>query len=106
MRSTVKDQVMFQRIRRTDVPFWHPVAEPVVEPLSSQWDEALTFLSSSPDSAILINEPNKRARDRMKSTLQTIAKNRGLYVKVRSQNALIYAWRTDEPGRFGPPSLG
>jgi hypothetical protein len=98
-----KQQVKFQKINRSDVPFWHPVAKPVNEPTESQWDEALKTLSSDPEAAILITETNKKERDRLKSTLQTIAKNRGLYVKVRNQNALIYAWRTDEPGRFAPP---
>jgi hypothetical protein len=97
-----KPQVKFEKISRSDVPFWHPVAKPVTEPKGSQWDEALNALSSNPGTAILLNEPNKKQRDRLKSTLQTIAKNRGLHVKVRNQNALIYAWRTDERGRFPP----
>jgi hypothetical protein len=103
MVRQLKAQVKFQKIKRSDVPFWHPVAKPVVEPTGSQWDEALEALLSDPETAILINAPNKKQRDRLKSTLQTIAKNRGLHVKVRNQNALIYAWRTDEPGRFPPP---
>jgi hypothetical protein len=101
-----KQQVRFQEIRRCDVPFWHPITKPVTEPKGSQWEEALTTLSRSEEAAILITEPNKRQRDRLKSTLQTIAKNRGLYVKIRNQNELVYAWRTDEPGRFPPPKEG
>src|SRR5438874_1845175 len=97
-----KRQVEFQKIKRSDVPFWHPVAKPVTEPTGSQWDEALNALTK-PEAAILLNEPNRKRRNRLKATLQTIAKNRGLHIKVRNQNALIYAWRTDEPGRFSIP---
>lgn len=103
MARQPKHQVQFERIKRSDVPFWHPVAKPVTEPSGSQWDEALEALSSDPEIAIVINRPNKTERNQLKSTLQTIAKNRGLHVKVRNQNALIYAWRTDEPGRFPAP---
>jgi hypothetical protein len=74
----------------------------------SQWDDALKVLSDNPETAILMNEPNKTQRDRLKSTLQTIATNRGLHVQVRNQNAFVYAWCTDEPGRFprhGPQIL-
>ena len=106
MARRPKQQIEFKEIGRSEVPFWHPVARPVVEPVGSQWDEALKTLSSDPDRAILVTEPNKRRRDRLKSTLQTIAKNRGMHVKVRNQNALIYAWRTDEHGRYPPPGFG
>ena len=99
-----KQQVEFERIKRTEVPFWHPVSTPVTERTGSQWDDALDFLSSDPDSAIRLNEPSKKRRDRLKSTLQTIAKNRGLRIKVRNQNELVYAWSTEEIGRFSRPT--
>ncbi len=104
MTPKQKKQVAFQQIKRSDVPFWHPVAKPVSEPRGSQWDEALKVLSSSHEAAVLVTEPNAKRRDHLKQTLETIAKNRGINVKVRTQNALIYAWRTDDLGRFPPPA--
>jgi hypothetical protein len=98
-----KAQVPFEKINRVDVPFWHPVAKPVTDASGSQWDDVLKVLAADPNVAIRLTEPNKARRDRLKSTLQTIAKNRGLHVKVRNQNAFVYAWRTDEPGRFPSP---
>ena len=99
----MKHRIEFEKIKRTDVPFWHPVAQPVVHPKESQWEEALVFLLSDPEAAIRIREPNERLRLRKKSTLQTIAKNRGFHVKVLNQTPFIYAWRTDEP-RYWKPS--
>jgi hypothetical protein len=54
MASQRKEQVEFREIKRTDVPFWHPVAQPVVEPSGSQWDKALIALSKGPETAILL----------------------------------------------------
>jgi hypothetical protein len=105
MARKPKPQIAFQSIKRSDVPFWHPVKQRTVEPTGSKWDAALTALASSPEVAILITEPNKKRRGDLKATLQTIAKNRGMYVKVRNQNELIFAWRTDEPGRFPAPEI-
>lgn len=68
------------------------VAKPVTEPTGSQWDAALKTMSSRNGIAIRVTEPDRRTRNRLKSTLQTIAKNRRLRVGIYTKDDSIYAW--------------
>jgi hypothetical protein len=98
------EKISFELISLADVPSHSPVAKPASDPKGSQWDEVLRVLEQERgERAVKIVEPNKRKRDKLKSTLQTMAKNRELFVKVRADDTAVYAWITKETGRYTPP---
>jgi hypothetical protein len=100
--SPPKD-ISFEPILLSEVPGHSPVAKPVSDPKVSQWDNVLAFLDREPGKAAKIVEQSRSKRNRLKSTLQTIAKNRGLFVEVRDDGTAIYAWMSERHGRFASP---
>jgi|ERR1700675_793387 len=100
--SPPKD-ISFEPIPLSEVPGHAPVAKPVTDPKVSQWDKVLGFLDREPGKAAKIVEQSRSKRNRLKSTLQTIAKNRGLFVEVRDDGTAIYAWMSEKHGRFASP---
>jgi hypothetical protein len=97
-------QINFQLIPFDQVPFHLPVAKLVSNPRGSKWDRVLKALEHEHGKAVKITEPNRVKRNKLKATLQTIAKNRRLFgVKVRADNTAVYAWVSDQIGRFERP---
>jgi hypothetical protein len=96
MRTSVK----FDLIPLSEVPDWLPIAKPAAYPRGSQWDEALKALLRKPKHAIKVVESDNRRRNRLKATLQTIAKNRNLSVELRTEGTAIYAWSSKKRGRY------
>ena len=95
--------VKFDVIPLDQVPSRNPVANRISNPVGSQWDEVLDTLEQRSGIAVRITERDSRERNRLKSTLQTIAKNRGCFVEVRSEGMSVYAWGSEKIGRFAPP---
>lgn len=95
--------ISFEPIPLSEVPGHSPVAKPVTVPKASQWDKVLGFLDREPGKAAKIVELSRTKRNKLKSTLQTIAKNRGLFVEVRDEGTAIYAWMSEKRGRFASP---
>jgi hypothetical protein len=69
----------------------------------SQWDQVLRALERERGKAVKIVEHNRDKRNRLKSTLQTIAKNRNFFVEVRDDGTAIYASMSEKAGRFASP---
>jgi hypothetical protein len=95
--------VKFDVIPLDQVPSRNPVAIRISNPAGSQWDEVLDVLERRSGIAVRIMESDAKVRNRLKSTLQTIAKNRGCFVEVRSEDAFVYAWSSEKVGRFASP---
>jgi hypothetical protein len=95
--------IKFDVVPLDQVPSRNPIARPSSNPCGSQWDEVLKTLERRPGFAVRIMEHDDRERNRLKSTLQTIAKNRGFFVEVRSDSTFVYAWSSEKVGRFAPP---
>jgi hypothetical protein len=103
LQMSAQSKIDYEVISLVDVPFRFPVAKPPINPKGSQWDEILTVLKRERGKAVKIVEPDKEKRNKLKSTLQTMAKNRFLFVKVRERDSAVYAYRSDEEGRFARP---
>ena len=105
-KRSLKDDklIKFDVIPLVEVPTWEPIARPSMNRKGSQWDEVLNSLERKPGVAVKIIENDAAKRNRYKSTLQTQAKNCGLGVRVRTSGNAIYAWISEEAGRFPPPA--
>ncbi|HKN74226.1 MAG TPA: helix-turn-helix transcriptional regulator [Candidatus Acidoferrum sp.] len=99
-----REAIRFELIPLDQVPHHSPVTKPVAEPKGSQWDEVLTALDRERGKAAKIVEQSRSKRKRLKSTLRTIAKNRGFIVEVRDHGSAMYAWISDQHGRFASPA--
>jgi hypothetical protein len=95
--------IEFDVIPLDRVPSRNPVASPISNPGGSQWDAVLKTLERRSGIAVRIMEHDPKERNRLKSTLQTIAKNRNCFVEVRSDDTCVYAWSSEKAGRFAPP---
>ena len=100
------EPIAFDEIPLDQVPSWAPIARPSMNRKKSQWDEVLKTLERKPRIAVKIVEEDTEIRDRYKSTLLTMAKNWGLDVRVRTGGNAIYAWISEETGRYPPPADG
>jgi transcriptional regulator with XRE-family HTH domain len=98
-----REAIRFELIPLHEVPGHSPVMKPVTEQKGSQWDEVLRDLDRERGKAAKIVEQSRSKRNRLKSTLQTIAKNRGFFVEVRDVGTAVYAWMSVKPGRFASP---
>jgi hypothetical protein len=98
-----RESIPFELIPLGEVPGHSPATKQVSNKTGSQWDEVLRILEREQEKAAKIFEPDKSKRNRLKSTLQTIAKNRNLFVEVRDDGAAIYAWMSEKAGRFASP---
>ncbi len=98
------ETIGIELIPLVDVHAHLPVSKPASHPKGSQWDEVLRALElHRGKSAVKIVETNERKRNRLKSTLQTMAKNRNVFVEVRADDTAVYAWMSEKTGRFTPP---
>jgi hypothetical protein len=97
--------INFDVIPLDQVPSRKPIAKPVSDPGESQWGEVLKTLGQRPGIAVRIMEHDPKERNRLKSTLQTIAKNRHCFIEVRSVHTFIYAWSSEKAGRYASPRL-
>jgi hypothetical protein len=100
MRAAIK----FELIALTDVPQRDPIAKPAAYPHGSQWDAALNSLVRRPSHAIRVVEPDTRKCNRLKPTLQTVGKNRNLFVEIRTDGTALNAWTTKKSGRYSAPT--
>lgn len=97
--------IHFELIPRDEVPFRRPVAKVAGSPRGSKWDEILRALEREYDrkTVVKIVEPDRKERNKLKSELQTMAKNRGFAVQLYESGTAIYAWMTLKAGRFSAP---
>jgi len=96
--------IRFELIPLNEVPSHLPVAKRASHPKGSQWDEVLRALEREKGKkAVKIVEHNKTKRNRLKSTLKTMANNRGFAVELRDDGAAIYAWKSRKAGRYALP---
>ena len=98
------ESIRFELIPMTEVPFRFPKAKLAGSPRGSQWDAVLKALEQEPGKAVRIAEPSRTKRNKLKATLQTIAKNRGVAVALLDDDTEFYAWITWKAGRFAPPT--
>jgi len=102
-----KDTIRFELISLAEIPSHPPVAKPVSSPKGSQWDPVLRTLEQQRGKkGVRIFARNQLERNRMKSTLQTMGKNRYRFVEVRDddRSSNFYAWIGSKEGRFTAPS--
>lgn len=100
--------VRFDLIPLGEVPFRFPKAKPAANPRGSKWDEVLRALEREyGKKAVRIIEGSSSKRKRLKSELNTMAKNRGFAVGLIDDDdgAAFYAWISRKAGRFSPPKL-
>jgi hypothetical protein len=105
-RRIGNETIDFEVIPLDKVPSRPPIAKPSSNPRGSQWDEILEILEQKRGrSAVQITIQNPNKRPKLKSTLQTIAKNRNSFVEVRDGEnpRLFYAWVSEKTGRFSTP---
>jgi hypothetical protein len=98
------ERVSFELIDMEKVPFRFPKAKLASNPRGSKWDGVLRALEQGRDKAVKIVEPSRTKRNKLKATLQTMAKNRGVAVALLDDDKAFYAWMTWKAGRFSPPA--
>jgi hypothetical protein len=105
MKRYSESIIAFKLVPLTAVPSHDPIAKNPANLRGSQWDEVLRALEAEKGrKAARIDNPDKRTRIKLKSTLQTMAKNRHLIVTVRDDNrSAMYAWIEGSSGRFASP---
>jgi hypothetical protein len=102
-----KQQVQFTPISLEEIPGRLPVTPIASDRTGSQWDDALRALRASGTThGIKVAAANKQQRQRLKSTLQTIAKSHAMPVEVLDdrESYAFFAWLSDREGRFAGPS--
>lgn len=98
--------IRFALIPIDKVPFHDPVTKPASNPKGSKWDGVLRALEwEGEKKAVKIVEPNKEKRNKYKAELQTMAKNRGLPVRVLEDGTAIYALKSTRAGRSSSPTV-
>jgi hypothetical protein len=95
--------IPFKLIPLEDVPSRPPITKPVTYRRGSQWDPLLDALLKNKRNAAKVHEPDALTRNRLKSTLQTIAKNRAMSVEILADREDIYAWLGSREGRYAGP---
>jgi hypothetical protein len=101
-----KIQIEFSLIDLEEIPGRLPVTPIASDRKGSQWDEALNALRRHGTSkGIKVPATDKKERQRLKSTLQTIAKTHAMLVEVLDDktSADFFAWLSDREGRFAGP---
>jgi hypothetical protein len=101
--------IAFKVIPLADIPGRPTIVRLATDHHGSQWDEALRELKKSGHAnGLRISAVDKKERGKLKSTLQTIAKNRGLSVEVLDDrmSSDFFAWIGEREGRFVGPSSG
>jgi hypothetical protein len=99
------DDISYREIPIGDVPFRWPKVKLAANPSGSQWEKVLAVLEQDKDReiAVKIEEASTTKRNKLKSTLQTMAKNRGFAVGVYTDGSAFYAWVSRRAGRYSPP---
>jgi hypothetical protein len=102
-----KSSIKFSLIPLGEIPSRAPVTPIATDQKGSQWDEALRALTQHGDAkGLKVSAADKEERQKLKSTLQTIAKTRAILVEVLDDRAStdFFAWLSDREGRFAGPS--
>ena len=102
-----KSPIKFNLIPLGEIPGRAPVTPVPSDHKGSQWDEALRALTQHGDAkGLKVSAADKKERQKLKSTLQTIAKTRAMLVEVLDDKAStdLFAWLSDREGRFAGPS--
>jgi hypothetical protein len=96
-----RDRISFDLIPLADIPSKPPIVRLASDPIGSQWDEVLRKLNQERGrKGARIFASDKKERNRLKSTLQTIAKNRCQFVEVRDyDNTSFCVWISEKAGR-------
>jgi hypothetical protein len=99
------ESISFEMIPIGEVPFRWPKAKLAANPSGSRWDKVLAALEQQENGriAVKIVEANATKRNKLKSTLQTMAKNRGFAVGLFNEGSAFYAWISHRAGRYSPP---
>lgn len=98
------ENISFELIPMDKVPFRFPKAKLASNPRGSQWDDVIRALEQENGKAVKIVEPSKTKRNKLKATLQTMAKNRGVAVALLDDGEEFYAWISWKAGRYSPPT--
>ena len=101
-----KPQVKFRLVSLRKIPVRLP-ATPLTSKLSgSKWDDAFEAVKRrGARQGIRVRAKTQAERQRMKSSLQTVAKTRAMRVMVLNDETSLdfFAWLSDRPGRFAGP---